>query len=306
LRDPITIRSAELIEVRLPKERRALFRQLWSAYEKKQTLENFLRLKSEFPEVDIGVPPLFPDPLSLRSEMVKYGVNPDFITTFGDDIVVSIDKLSTRLIELLVNRTKLPKRRDKITDTLVNSLIVVMLENLCFFGVDFPAPLMLLIRDRLCGSVPDYRKAHESSKLRDLAITVVAGETSKMSVRALAARIGIGKTTASRWLSDAEFDREVEERKKEFPNAELLGKELSRAWDRSMPPFSDPQPSDEQELIEFVQARLDEAQDEKALFAAWVQHVQPVQSKLLSWDRGRCSYMFRLRLQQIRDGGGSK
>jgi hypothetical protein len=166
---------------------------------------------------------------------------------------------------------------------------------------------MLLIRDRLCGPAPDHRQAHESSKLRDLAITVVAaGETNKMSVRGLAARIGISKTTASRWLADADFHRKVEERKQEFPTAELLGKDLSRAWDRSMPPFTDPQPSDEKEFIEFVRARLDEAQDEKALYAAWVQHVQPMQSKLFSWDRSRCSYMFRLRLRQIRNSDVSK
>jgi hypothetical protein len=127
LRDADTIRTAELIEARLPKERRTLFRKLWIAYEKQQSRENFLQLTSEFPEVEIGVPPLFSNPLFLRPEMVKYGVNPDFIATFGDDIVVSIDKLSMRLIELLVDRAKLPKRRDQITDTLVNSLIIVML-----------------------------------------------------------------------------------------------------------------------------------------------------------------------------------
>jgi hypothetical protein len=206
----------------------------------------------------------------------------------------------------LVERTQLPKRPDAITDTLVNCLIVIMLDNLSFFGLELPVPLKLLIRDRLCGPAPDHRQAYESSKLRDLAIRVVAAETNKMSVRELAASIGISKTTASRWLGDADFHREVEERRQEFPIGELLGKAVSRAWLRSMPPFRDPQPSDEKEFLEFVQARLDEAQDEKALWAAWKQHVQPVQSKLFSWDRSRCSYMFQLRMRQIRNGDGSQ
>jgi hypothetical protein len=306
LRDPNSIRSAELTEVRLPKERRTLFRQLWVAYEKQQSLETFLRLACEFPGVEIRVPPLFHDPFFLNPEMAKYGINPDLISTFGDDIVVSIDKLSLRLIELLVDRTKLPKRQDAITDPLVNCLIVIMLDNLSYFGLDLPAPFLLLIRDRLCGPAPDHRQAYKSSKLRDLAIRVVAAETNKMSVRALAASIGISKTTASRWLGEADFHREVEERRQELPIAELLGDAVSRAWLHSMPPFRDPQPSDEKEFLEFVQARLDEAQDAEALCAAWAQHVQPVQSKLFSWDRSRCSYMFQLRLQQIKNSDDFK
>jgi len=106
-------------------------------------------------------------------------------------------------------------RRSAISDSFVNYLIAMMLEAIEWKRADriiIPSSLIALIRDRLCGPMPDLRKAYLADIKRNRATMIAAtlSLSKKLSARNLARLAGVKKTTASGWLSDPEFKRDME------------------------------------------------------------------------------------------------
>jgi len=268
-------------------DRRPLFKELYSAFKDTQTLENYLKLQSEFPDFAMSVPRLFgADPrYFLEPELIKHGINPEFLGTFLDDPDASVEELSCRLIELLVDKRKLPngeagyinRRHKAVNDGLVDCLILIMLEAIDTHEYCIPAPLMMLLRDRLCGPDPDLRQAYLSYPARSLAIRVLSLEKDKISVRELAAITGVSKNTANRWLHDEDFKREVEKERRENAAED----ERSKSFVQSM------------------QVRFNEACDMDALAAAWSKHVGFIEPLLPFWAQDECLRMFKHRQQEI-------
>jgi hypothetical protein len=126
-------------------------------------------------------------------------------------------------MECLLAKNSLPstgtgaidQRRSAISDTLVNYLIVMMLEAMEWNKSDpivIPSSLIVLLRERLCGEMPDLRQAYLSRQEKDHAAFLAAehfrlGDT--ISVRKLAKLAGVSKSTADRWLADPEFQRSL-------------------------------------------------------------------------------------------------
>ena len=117
--------------------RLTLFKERVSAYQEKRSFENYLRLRRDIPDAEIDVAlsrtrPLF----ALAEELVKHGIDPILVAGALDASEPAIDELSLRLMECLVARGKLSdtgpghieQRRNAISDTLINYLIVIMLE----------------------------------------------------------------------------------------------------------------------------------------------------------------------------------
>ena len=205
--------------------RLALFKGLVSTYERKPDLENYVRLRRDFPEVEIdvgqfgGVEQFY----EMEPEFRRHEINETVALGALDADQFDIDELSLRLMECLIGRAKLPNRgpghievrRRAIRDTLVNYLIVMMLEAMEANKenqVVIPSSLIALIRHQLCGPVPDIRKAYISYEKREHAALIVAQQSAlnkKISARTLSKLAGVKKSSAANWLGDPVFINRV-------------------------------------------------------------------------------------------------
>lgn len=201
-------------------ERLNLFMNYVAAYQADATIQNYLRVRQEFPEVEIqvgqfgGLEPLF----ALQKDFKRQGIDPHLIAAALDADEPGIDGLCLRLLELLVVREALPKsgaghiekRRNAISDATVNYLIAIMLEaydwNDFIFRV--PASLVVLIRHQICGLIPDlHHEARSREKHHNLALFVgrQLGPGEKLSINKLKDMARIPRTTAARLLADPDF-----------------------------------------------------------------------------------------------------
>jgi hypothetical protein len=214
-------RLAELAKtLPLSKRRFNLFKQLVVEYRRMHSIELYVELRRQFPEVEIqvgrlgGLDPLF----SLENEFKKAGIDPILIASAMDADEPSVDALCLRLLDLLVDKSRLPKsgvgyiqkRRAAISDTIVNYLIAVILEGLDWHDVAFrvPASLVVLIRHQITGPNPDLHTTFQSRERRRIAAMMVGQKLAlneRPSVRTLARLAGVPISTAGRWLADNEF-----------------------------------------------------------------------------------------------------
>jgi hypothetical protein len=206
-------------------ERLAQFKTLVSAYERNPDLENYVRLRRDFPEVEIDVGQFggIDQFYDLEPELRRHGIDEGVALGALDADQFDIDELSLGLMERLISRAKaqnrrpgyIEERRRAISDTLVNHLIIVMLEAMQANKenqVVVTSSLLALIRHQLCGPMPDIRKAYISHKKREQAAFIVAQQSvlnKNMSVRTLAKLVGVKKSRAAMWLADPEFNCRV-------------------------------------------------------------------------------------------------
>ena len=119
-------------------ERRASFMKAVVAYRREPSIEHYLRVRREFPEVEIQVA-LFGE-LAIVSDLKdlfeEQGIELHLIAEAMDGTGPSIDALSLRLMQLLTEGKHqksgpghIEKRRGAVTDTMMNYLIAVMLES---------------------------------------------------------------------------------------------------------------------------------------------------------------------------------
>jgi hypothetical protein len=207
-------------QLRWSKERMGAFKRVVVDYRKNPTLENYLLVRREFPEVEIqigefgGIDALF----TLENDFREQGVDPDLIAACLDADEPSIDALCLRLMEKLVEREKLSqgtpgyiqKRRAAISDALVNYLIVTILESFDWVEeeVRIPASLVVLIRHQLTGTNPDLHAAYLSREYKhNLAIMLaqILKPNDKLSINKLASIARIPRIRAARLLKDEDF-----------------------------------------------------------------------------------------------------
>jgi hypothetical protein len=209
-------------------ERLALFEQLVVAYRREPAIKNYVRVRREFAEVEVHVAQFrgiqaLESLFALEDKFRKVGIDPHLIAAALDAYEPSIDALCLHLLELLMARDKLPKdgpkhierRRNAISDTMVNYLISEMLDSLDGHDETFriPASLVVLIRHQLCTGTPDLRQEYLSRERRHNA-ALSFGQTlrpdERPSINKLATRVGIPRSTAARWLADKEFQEWIE------------------------------------------------------------------------------------------------
>jgi hypothetical protein len=133
--------EAELLRIFGSEQRLKLFIKLATNYEDSPNLENYLRLRRTITEADLKVG-VFAANLgyasALEPELEKHGISTD---SFFESLIAhepALDELSLQLMERLVARDKLPKscpghiekRRQAISDSLVDYAIALMLETI--------------------------------------------------------------------------------------------------------------------------------------------------------------------------------
>ena len=216
-----TERAAELAAHFGSVERVEFVKKLMAAFYKRPSLENYVQFRRSVPdtELEISASAGIEAFSRLEKDFKKHGIDPSLFNGIMDSFEPDIDELTLRLMELLVARDKLPKsgpghiekRRDAISDTLVNYLIADMLEAMKWNerAILIPASLVVLIRDRLCGSDPDLRReiraSERNEKLRMdifLASYAALSRGEKISIRKLAKTVGVSKNIVARLFAD--------------------------------------------------------------------------------------------------------
>jgi hypothetical protein len=206
-------------------ERLSMFKQIVVEYRREPTIENYSRVRRQFPEVEIqiglfaGLDPLF----SLEMEFREQGIDPQLVEAILDGDEPSIDELCLQVIERLVLRETISKhepghiqrRRAAISDAMVDYLIMNILESFDWIEREYriPGSLVMLIRHQLTGSNPDLHMTYLARKrLQNVALSVAQElkPNEKLSINKLASMALIPRSTAARWLKDDEFKRWLE------------------------------------------------------------------------------------------------
>src|SRR5262249_52217034 len=201
------------------RKRLALFKRAIVEYRRKPTIESYLRVRRQFPEVEIHVDEFAKSDGLMTNEFRKQGINRDLV----DGVVMAeepaIDTLCLGLMERMVRREKISKnkpghiqkRRAAISDAVVNYFIVRILESIHSMTVRkicIPASLVVLIRHQLTGINPDFHTANITRhRLYYLAYFIAERlqPNEKLSINKLASIAHVPRSTAARYLKNEEF-----------------------------------------------------------------------------------------------------
>ena len=200
------------------------FNEQTAAYKENPTLRNYLRLRREDAdaEIEIGVIGGIEQLLFMEDELRKFGFDPSLVASTLDADENAISELSLQIIEKLLEaedlasngETHLVRRGLVIPDKLVDWLISGMLDSLSWNNHLFiPRDLIVLIRERLGGSVLHYEKASEAHHKRHNAIIVAAqikASGIEPTFKDIAKAFDVAPSTVTRWFQNSAFEREVE------------------------------------------------------------------------------------------------
>jgi hypothetical protein len=222
---------------------------LSKAYKKDPSIELYVQLRRDYPdaEIEIGVIGGMDQLFFLEPEIRKYGFDPSLVASVMDADPEAIGELSIQIMEKMVEAKKLSRsgtthlsrRGLAVPDKLVNWLIACMLDALSWNDdLYIPRDLIVLIRERLGGSNPEYEQASHAHEMRWAAITVggqLQAQGIKPSFRMLAGILNVAPSTVKRWFPHGEFAEEVERVSRWFdedgkmrPAEEILGRPLRR------------------------------------------------------------------------------
>lgn len=199
------------------------FMKLADKFEAEPILENYLVLRRGFGGTGVELSYfLIPDPLSsVEDELRQHGIDPAIFSDALDGNDYQIDELCLQLMERLVERqtreraghTHIQTTGLAIPDSLIDYLVISMLEASEVHGLAPGPALVILIREKLGGPNPGRHKQNLIDKNRKHAIWIAAhhrlgGRT--ISVRQIAEKMGLEASTVSRWFKPGELKQEAE------------------------------------------------------------------------------------------------
>lgn len=200
------------------------FNAFTKAYKNEPSLEHYVRLRRESPDAEIevavigGMDQLF----FIEPELRRYGFDPALVASVMDADPHAISELSLQLMEKIIEaesmsrsgETHLARRGLVVPDKLINWLIGCMLDGLSWNDeLYIPRDLIVLLRERLSGSNPQYEQASHAHQMRWNAILIggqLLARGITPSFRMLADALGVAPSTVKRWFPNGEFLEEVE------------------------------------------------------------------------------------------------
>lgn len=154
---------------------------------------------------------------AYRHKLEAFGIDPEEVAGALDAEDGAVSSLCLRLMDLIVERedrsregeSHLASRGEAISDSMVNHLIVVMIdayrraETTCL-----PLDLLVLVRHQF-GAGASSEKAHAAKKMnRSLALQLATGllrDGEVPTVRRVASIMGINQSTVSRWFPNGDL-----------------------------------------------------------------------------------------------------
>lgn len=200
------------------------YNELSKAYKKDPSIENYVKLRRANPkgEIEIAVIGGMEQLFFLESELRKYGFDPNLVASVMDADPEAISELSLQLMERMIEakelakngKTHLSRRGLAVPNKLINWLIACMLDALSWNDdLYIPRDIIVLIRERLGGSNPEYEQASHAHEMRWAAITIggqLQAQGIKPSFRMLAGMLNVAPSTVKRWFPKGDFKEEVE------------------------------------------------------------------------------------------------
>lgn len=199
------------------------FNETSAAFKSDPTIRNYLTLRKERPDEEIeisvlgGIDQLF----ALEEELRRYDIDPALVAGALDADEGAVSELSLLLMERLIEaedamrrgETQLVRRGLAIPDQLVDWLICVMLEALSWNAdLNISRDLIVLIRERLSGTNPHYKRLEEAYSRRHNA-AIIGGQLKAKghdpSIREIAKILNLQPSTISRLFRDGSFEEEV-------------------------------------------------------------------------------------------------
>lgn len=200
------------------------FSALSKAYKKDPSIENYVKLRRESPDGEIevavigGMQRLF----YMEGELRKFGIDPSLVAGAMDADQSSISELSLQLMEKMIEarglakagETHLVRRGLAIPDKLIDWIITCSLDALSWADdLEIPRDLIVLIRERLSGSNPEYEQAswvHEQKMTAAMIGGRLKAGGITPTLKILSGILGVAPSTVKRWFEDGEFERETE------------------------------------------------------------------------------------------------
>ena len=199
------------------------FNEFSKAYKKNPSIENYVKLRRENPDAEIevavigGIEQLF----SMEQELRRYGFDPKLVAGVMDANSAAISKISLQLMEKMIEarslakagRTHLVRRKLAVPEKLIDWIISCALDSLSWNDdLYIPRDLIVLIRERLGGSNPEYKQASRVRERKSNA-AIVGGQLRargiKPTFKMLGDAFGVAPSTVKRWFRPGEFERET-------------------------------------------------------------------------------------------------
>lgn len=200
------------------------FNEFSMAYKKTPSIENYLKLRRENPsaEIEVGVLGGMEQLFYMERELQRYGVEPELVAGTLDADPAAISEISLQLMEKIIEARKLSKagkthlvrRGLAIPDKLVDWIITCSLDALSWNDdLHIPRDLIVLIRERLGGSNPEYARASHAHEQKGRAATI-GGQLKARGItptfKMLGDALGVAPSTVKRWFKPGEFERETD------------------------------------------------------------------------------------------------
>ena len=200
------------------------FNKVTKAYKRSPSLELYVRLRREQPdaEIEVSVTGGMDQLYFMENELKSYGFDPHLYASILDADPDAISEMSLQIMEKMIDaharkkagETHLARRRLIIPDKLIDWLISCMLDSLSWNDdLHIPRDLIVLLRERLGGSVLEYEQANDSYQRRWNALVfggMLRAKGEEVSMRKIAAALGVAPSTVSRWFPDGNFQDEIE------------------------------------------------------------------------------------------------
>ena len=170
----------------------------------------------------------------MESELRRFGIDPDLAAGAMDADEAAISELSLQLMEEIIEahnlskagETHLVRRGLAIPDKLIDWLITCSLDALSWNDkLEIPRDLIVLIRERLGGSNPEYEQASKANEKR-MNAAIIGGQLKAQGVtptlKILGKALGVAPSTVKRWFDKGELERETERWRRMFDEKENL------------------------------------------------------------------------------------
>jgi hypothetical protein len=200
------------------------FNEFTKAYKKDPSIENYVKLRRENPdaEIEVGVIGGMEQLFYMQHELRRYGIDPTLVAKTMDAIPEAIGEIALQLMEKIIEarrlsdsgETHLVRRGLAIPDKLIDWIITCSLDSLSWNDdLYVPRDLIVLIRERLGGSNPEYEQASKAHEHKGNA-ACVGGQLKARGItptfKMLAGAFGVAPSTVKRWFQPGEFERETD------------------------------------------------------------------------------------------------
>jgi hypothetical protein len=155
----------------------------------------------------------------MREELGKYGIDTELLGGILDGDPNAIDEMSLLLMEKMIEarqieeagETHLIRRGLAVSERLIDWLICCSLDALSWNDeLTIPRDLIVLIRERLGGSNPQYEKEGEVRKNK-IDAEMIAGQLMAQGVmptlKILGRALGVAPSTVKRWFKPGELEQ---------------------------------------------------------------------------------------------------